>query len=115
MGTVSTTMAAAAAMFAAFVDTVMIAVAMAAVMDAMNGYMRLENAAAESLTARFASASESSIPGLISAGLAAGGCFLRPLIFYLSSWRSQAMVGLINCSNMLDVDVVRLRGKAMIG
>ena len=56
-------------------------VAMAAVMDAMNGCMRRASAAAESSTAGFASASESFVPGLIAAGLAAGGCLLRPLIF----------------------------------
>ena len=93
----------------------MIAVAMSAVMDTMNGCTRLANAAAESSTAGFASASKSSVPGLIAAGSAAGGCLLRPLIFSLSYWRSRAMVGLINCSNTLDVDEVWLKGKAMIG
>ena len=75
-------MAAAAYMFAAFVDAVVIAVAMAAFMDAMNGCMMPAHAAAESSTAGFASASKSSVPGLIAAGLAAGGCLLCPLIFY---------------------------------
>ena len=70
-------------------------VAMAAVMDAMNGCMRPANAAAESLTTGFASASE--------------------YFFSLSLWRSRAMVGLINCSYTLNVDVVWLRGKSMIG
>ena len=56
-------------------------VAMAAVMDAMNGCMRPANAAAESSTAGFASVSKSTVPGLIAAGSAAGSCLLRPLIF----------------------------------
>ena len=83
LGTVFTAVAAAAAMFAAFVDAVVIAVAMAEVMDAMKGCTMPANAAAESLTAGFASASASgsSVPGLIAAGSAAGGCLLRPLIF----------------------------------
>ena len=67
LGTVCTSVADDAAMFAAFVEALVIAVAMAAVMDAMKGCTRLANAAVESLTARFASASESSFPGLISA------------------------------------------------
>ena len=54
-------------------------------MDAMNVCMRLAKAAAKSSTAGFASASDSSLPGLIPAGLAAGGCLLQPLIFFLSS------------------------------
>ena len=103
LGTVLMAVAAAAVMFAAFVDAVVIAVAMAAVMGAMNDYMRPTNVAAESSTARFASASasasKSSVPGLIAAGSAAGGCLLQPLSFSLSFWRSRAMVGLINCSN----------------
>ena len=73
LGMVRTAVAAAAAMFAAFVDAVSIAVAMASVMDATKGCMTPANAAAESLTAEFASASESSVPGLIFAGSAAGG------------------------------------------
>ena len=83
LGTVCTAVAAAAAIFAAFVDALVILVAMAAVMNVMNGCMRLANAAAESFTAGFASASESSVSGLISAGSAAGGCLLQPLIFSL--------------------------------
>ena len=98
LGTVRTAVTAAAAMFAAFVDAVVIAVTMAAVMDAMNCCMRPANAAAESSTTRFASTSESSVPGLIAAGSAAGSCLLHPLIFSLSLWRSRAMLGLINCS-----------------
>ena len=70
-GTVRTAVAAAAEMLAAFVDTGVVIVAMAAVMDNMNGFMRPSNAAAESLTSGFASASESSVPGLIAAGSAA--------------------------------------------
>ena len=81
LGTVCTAVAAAAAMFAAFVDTVVIAVAMTEVMDAMKGCMMPANEAAYSLTAGFVSVSESSFPGLIAAGSAAGGCLLRPLIF----------------------------------
>ena len=81
LGTVLTAVASAAAMFAAFVYAVAIAVAMAAVMDAMKGCMMPVNAAAESSTAVFMCASESSVLGLIAAGLAAGGCLLRPLIF----------------------------------
>ena len=88
LGMVSTAVADVAAMFAAFVDAVVIAVAMAAVMVAMKGCMRPANAAAESLTAGFASASESSVPVLIAAGSAAGGCLLWLLIFSLSLWRS---------------------------
>ena len=88
LGMVRTAVAAAVAMFAALVDAVVIAVAMAEVMDTINGCMRSANAATESLTAGFASASESSVPGLIAAGSAAGGCFLQPLIFSLSWWRS---------------------------
>ena len=98
LGTVRTAVASAAAIFAAFVDALVIAVAIAAVMDAMNGCMRPANAAAESSAAGFASASKYSVPGLIAAGLAACDCLLRPLIFSLSLWLSQAMVGLINCS-----------------
>ena len=81
LGAVLTSVAAAAAMFATFVDAVVIAVAMAAVMDVMNGCMMLANTAAESSTAGFVSVSESSVPGLIAAGSDAGGCVLRPLIF----------------------------------
>ena len=76
LGTVRTAVAAAAAIFSAFVDTLVIAVAIAEVMDAMNGCRRLAKAAAESSTAGFASASESSDPGLIATGSAAGGCLL---------------------------------------
>ena len=61
-GVVLTDVAAAAAMCAAFVDEVVIVVAMAAVMDAMKGCMMTANVAAESLTAGFTSASESSVP-----------------------------------------------------
>ena len=88
LGTVRTAGAAAAAMFAVFVDAVVIAVTMAEVMDAMNGCMRPANAAAESSTAGFASASESSVPGLIAAGSAAGDYLLRPLVLSFSLWRS---------------------------
>ena len=91
LGTVRTAVANDAAIFAAFMDALVIAVAMAAVMDAMNGCMRLAKAVAESSTAGFASASKSSVSGLIAAGSAAGGCFLCPLIFSLSWWCSQAM------------------------
>ena len=91
LGTVRKAVASAAEIFAAFMEAFVISVAIAAVMDTMNGCMRLEKAAAESSTAGIASASESSVPGLIAAGSAAGGCLLRPLIFFLSSWRSQAM------------------------
>ena len=76
LGTVRTAVAAAAAIFATFMDAVVIAVAMAEVMDAMNGCMRPANAASESLTAGFVSVSEFSVPGLIAAGLAAGGCLI---------------------------------------
>ena len=62
LGTVRTAVAVAAAIFAVFVDVVVIAVAMAAVMDAMKGCMMPANAAVESSTAGFASASESSDP-----------------------------------------------------
>ena len=48
LGTVRTAVATAAAMFTAFVDAVVIVVAMAAVMDAMKGCTRPANAAAES-------------------------------------------------------------------
>ena len=89
--TVRTDVAAATAMYDAFMDAVVIAVAMSAVMDSMNGCMRPANAAAESSTAEFLSASESSVLGFIASGSAAGGCLLRPLIFFLSSWRSRAM------------------------
>ena len=54
-------------MFAAFVDALVIAVAMAEVMYAMNGRIRLANAAAEYSPSGFASASKSSVPGLIAA------------------------------------------------
>ena len=91
LGTVRTAVAAAAAIFAAFVDALVIAVAITEVMDAMNGYMSLAKAAAESSTTRIASASKFSVPGLIAAGSAAGGCLLRPLILFLSLWHSQAM------------------------
>ena len=60
---VYTAVAAAEAIFAAFVDALLIAVAIAEVMDAMNVCMRLAKAAA-------------AVPGLIAAGLAAGGCLL---------------------------------------
>ena len=63
LGAVLTAVDAAEAMFAAFVDAVVIVVAMAEVMDAMKGCMIPANAAAESLTAGFAFASESSVPG----------------------------------------------------
>ena len=63
LGAVLTAVAAAAEMFAAFVDAVVIAVEMAAVMDAMKVCMMPANASAESLTAGFVSASESSVPG----------------------------------------------------
>ena len=76
LGTIHTAVAATAAIFASFVDTLVIAVMIAAVMDAMNGCMRLEKAAAESSTAGIASASKSSVPGLIAAGLVAGDCLL---------------------------------------
>ena len=69
-------MAAVAAMFAAFVDAVVIEFMMAAIMDAMNGCMRLANATVEFPTAGFASASKYSVPGLITAESAAGGCLL---------------------------------------
>ena len=68
LGTVHTAVVAAAEMFAAFVDALVITFAMAAVMDDMNGCMRIANVAAESSTAGFASASEYSVPGLIAAG-----------------------------------------------
>ena len=63
LGAVLTEVAAAAAMFAAFVDAVVIAVAMAAVMDTMKGCMMPANLAVESSTAGFASASKSSALG----------------------------------------------------
>ena len=63
LGAVLIDVAYAAEMFAAFMDAVMIAVAMAAVMNAMKGCMMPANAAVESLTAGFPSASESSAPG----------------------------------------------------
>ena len=88
LGTVRTDVAATAAIFAAFVNALVIAVAIAAVMDAMNGCMRLAKATDESSTAWFTYASKSSVPGLIASGLADGGCLLQPLIFFLSSWRS---------------------------
>ena len=66
-------MAAAAVMFAAFMDAVVIAIEMAAVMDAMKGCTRPANATEESLTAGFASVPEYSVPGLIAAGSAVGG------------------------------------------
>ena len=81
LGAVHTAVAAAAEMSVAFVDAVVIPFAIAVVMDAMKGCMMPTNAAAESSTARFASAYKSSVPGLIAAGLAAGGCLLSPLIF----------------------------------
>ena len=68
LGKVCTDVASSAAIFAALVDALVIAVAIAAVVDAMNGCMTLVKAAAESSIARFASASESSVPGLIAAG-----------------------------------------------
>ena len=76
LGTFRTAVAAAAEIFTAFVDTLVIAVAIAAVMDAMNGCMRLAKAAAEYSTAGIASASEYSVPGLIADGSASGGCLL---------------------------------------
>ena len=85
-------------MFSLFVDVVVIAFAMVAVMVAIKGCMRPANASAESSTAGFASASKYSVPGLIAAGSAADGCLLQPLMFSMSLWRSQAMVGLMNCS-----------------
>ena len=88
LGAVRTAVAAAAAISAAFVDAVVIVFAIAAVMDAMKGCMMPANAAAESSTAGFASASEYFVPGLIAAGLAAGGCLLWLLIFSLYLWRS---------------------------
>ena len=63
LGVVLTAVAAAAEMFAAFMDTVVIAVAMATVMDAMKGCMMPTNAAVESLTSGFTSAFKSSVPG----------------------------------------------------
>ena len=63
LGAVLTDVAAAAAMFAAFVDAVVIAVAMAAVMDAMKVCMIPANAAVKSSTAGFSSASKYSVPG----------------------------------------------------
>ena len=63
LGAVLTDVAAAAAMFTAFVDAVVIAAAMAAVMDATKGCMMPANATLESSTAGFASASESSVTG----------------------------------------------------
>ena len=61
--TVLTAVATAETMFSVFVDVVVIVVAMVAVMDAMKGCMIPANAAVESLTARFASTSESSVTG----------------------------------------------------
>ena len=90
-------------------------VVMAAVMDAMKGYMKPVNAAAESSTAGFAFASKYSIPGLIAAVLAAGGCLLRLLIFSLSLWRYRAMAGLINCSNTDRCRRSSADRKALIG
>ena len=63
LGVVLTAVAADAAIFAAFVDAVVIAVEMAAVMDAMKSCVIPANTAVESSTARFASASEYSVPG----------------------------------------------------
>ena len=63
LGAVLMDVAAAAEMFAAFVDVVVIAVEMEAVMDAMKGCMMPANAAVDYSTAGFASASESSVPG----------------------------------------------------
>ena len=91
LSTVRTDVAAAAAIFAAFVDALVTAAAIAADMDAINGCTSLTKAAPESSTAGFVSASESSVPGLIAAGLAAGGFLLQPFIFFLSLWRSRAM------------------------
>ena len=87
LGTVCTAVAADAAIFAAFVDAVLIVVVMAAVMDAMKGCMRPAHVVEKSSTAVFASASKSSVLGLIAAGSAAGGYLLCPLIF-LYLWRS---------------------------
>ena len=98
LGTVRTAVSTAAEMFSLFVDVVEIAFAMVEVVDSIKCCMRPANASAESSTARFASASEYSVPGLIAAGSAADGCLLQPLMFSLSLWRSHAMVGLMNCS-----------------
>ena len=76
LGTVRTAVAADAAIFSAFVDALVITVAIAAVMDPMNGCMRLAIVVVESSTARITSASESFVPGLIAAGSADGGCLL---------------------------------------
>ena len=81
LGAVLTDVAAATAIFDAFVDEVVIAVVMAAVMDATEGCMMPSNTTAESSTAGFVSASESSVPGLIAAGSAAGVFLLRQLVF----------------------------------
>ena len=115
LGMVRTAMAADAEIFAVFVDAVMIAVTMTAIMDATNGCMRSANAAEESSTAGFAFASKYSIPGLIAAVLAAGGCLLRLLIFSLSLWRYRAMAGLINCSNTDRCRRSSADRKALIG
>ena len=81
LGTVRTDVTTAAAIFAAFVDALVFAVAIAAVMDATNGCMRLAKAAAEYSTTGIASAYESSFSYLFSIFVA------------LSS-----NVGMINCS-----------------
>ena len=81
LDTARTDVAVATAMFSAFMDVMVIAAAKVSVMDAMKGCMRPANAAAESLTEGFASASEYSVPGLIADGSAAGGCLLSPLLF----------------------------------
>ena len=73
LGAVLTAVATAVEMFTAFVDLVVTAVVMMVVMDAMKGYMMPVNAAVEYSTSGFASASKSSVPGLIVAVSAAGG------------------------------------------
>ena len=76
LGAVVTAVVTAAEMFAVFVDLLVIAVATTVVMDATKGYMMPVNATVEYSTSGFASTSKSSVPGLIVAGSAAGGCFL---------------------------------------
>ena len=63
LGTVLAAVAAAASMFPAVMDAVVIAEVMTSVMDAMKGCMMPVNAAVESSTNGFTSASESSAPG----------------------------------------------------
>ena len=67
LGAFLTAVAAAASMFAVFVDAVVVVVTMTAVMDTMEGLMMPANAAVESSTAGFASTSKYSVPGLITA------------------------------------------------